>query len=248
MKKQFRFISTFLQCGIRMSICGLLVNGMFLQAQEFHTVVNGVPPGVPADGTNHIFRTGGPVEAGLVINGFDLGSVLLKVCDIDQDGKAALGEVKHVASACFKLWDTNSDNNLSQAELGTALKELFPASPAGGGFGIRALSGAPAAGTGDVLIAIAAPGSPAAHSVSAAPASSEELPTPDSQLAKNIYARADVNKDGLLSLQEVSDFLEKNFSQWNQDSNGSLDVNEFALAFGQLALPDGAATAPALSQ
>jgi Ca2+-binding EF-hand superfamily protein len=236
MKQQFRFISTTLRCGIRMSICGLLANGMFLQAQEFHTVVNGVPPGVPADGTNHIFRTGGPVEAGLVINGFDLGSVLLKASDIDQDGKATLAEVKQVASACFKLWDTNSDSYLSQAELAGALKELFPAPPAGGGFGIRTIRGAP--------------GSPSPYTIrgAAAPASSEELPTPDSQLAKHIFAGADANKDGFLSLQELNDFLDKNFSQWDQNSNGSLDEHEFAMAFGQLALPDEAATAPVLSQ
>jgi hypothetical protein len=67
-------------------------------------------------------------------------------------------------------------------------------------------------------------------------------------LAKHIFAGADANKDGFLSLQEVNDFLDKNFSQWDQNSNGSLDEHEFAMAFGQLALPDEAATAPVLSQ
>jgi Ca2+-binding EF-hand superfamily protein len=257
MKNQFQFISTILQCGIRMSICGLLVNGLFLHAQEFHTVINGVPPGAPADATNHIFRTGGPIEAGLVINGFDLGSGLLKACDVDQDGKATLGEVKHVASVCFRLWDTNSDSYLGQAELGAALKELFPAPPVGGGFGIRALSGVPAPGTSNLLVGVANSNSPDVLVAGqgslnvrgvAAQISSEELPTPDAQLAKNIFARADANKDGLLSFQEVSDFLDKNFSQWDQSSNASLDEHEFAMAFGQLALPDGAATAPVLSQ
>jgi Ca2+-binding EF-hand superfamily protein len=200
---------------------------------------------VPADGTNYIFRTGGPAEAGLVINGFDLGSVLLKACDIDQDGKATLAEVKQVASVCFKLWDTNSDGYLSQPELAVALKELFPAPPSGGGFGIRTIVGAPGSAAPQVIRGAAAPGS--SDVLIAAPgssASSEEIPTPDSQLAKHIFAGADTNKDGFLSLQEVNDFLDKNFSQWDQDSNGSLDAHEFALAFGQLALPDEAATAP----
>jgi hypothetical protein len=248
MKKQFQFISTVVQGGIRMSICGLLANAMFSHAQQFILVTNGVPPGVPAYGTNHIFQTSGRVEAGLVINGFDLGSILLKASDVDQDGKAALGEVKYVASACFKLWDTNADSYLSKAELSAALKELFPVPPAGGGFGIRTFSGAPASGSTDRPVTVAAQGSLTVRGATAAPVSSEELPTPDSQLAKHIFAGADSNKDGLLTLQEVSDFLDKNFSQWDQNSNGSLDEHEFAAAFGQLALPDGAATAPVQSQ
>ena len=258
-------MSTVVQGGIRMCICGLLANAMLLHAQEFTLVTNGVPPGVPADGANHIFRTGGAVQAGLVINGFDFGAVLLKACDLDQDGKAALGEVKYVASACFKLWDTNADSNLSQVELAVALKGLFPAPPAGGGFGIRRFTATPgsatnevfvsAPGKGDVILAagtadvlVVAPGSADPHSLTAAPSSTEELPTPDSQLAKHIFAGADANQDGLLSLQEVSEFLDKNFSQWDQNSSGSLDEHEFAMAFGQLAIPDGAATSPVRSQ
>jgi Ca2+-binding EF-hand superfamily protein len=247
MKKQFQLKSTVLQCGFRMSICGLLVNGMFLQAQEFQTVAIKVPPGVPAGGTNYIFQTGGPIEAGFVFNGFDVGSVLLKTCDVDQDGKATLAEVKEVASACFKLWDTNDDGYLNQAELAAAaLKELFPAPRSGGGVGIHAIGAAPGSASPYVIRGAAAPGS--SNLLIATPVSSEELPTPDSQLAKHIFAAADSNKDGLLSLQEISDFLDQNFSQWDQDSNGSLDRHEFALAFGQLALPDCAATAPVLSR
>lgn len=192
-------------------------SGILLQAQEFGFASGGVPAGA-TDGTNHIFRTAGPGQAGFVINGLDFGSVLLKACDLNQDGKATLAEVKEVASACFKLWDTNADGNLSQTELGAGLKALFPAPPPGAGYGVRMINGV------------------------ATPVSPDELPTPDSQLAKHLFAGADANKGGSLSLQEINDFLAKNFSQWDQDSSSSLDAGEFALAFGQLTLPDGAAT------
>src|SRR5262249_26802006 len=137
---------------------------------------------------------------------------------------------------CCKLWNSHADSLLSQAELAAALKELFSAPPSGGGFGIRTTRGAPGSPSPQIVRGAATAGS------------SEELPTPDSQLAKHIFAGADANKDGFLSLQEVNDFLDKSFGQWDQNSNGSLDEREFALAFGQLALPDGAVTAPVLSQ
>jgi hypothetical protein len=68
--------------------------------------------------------------------------------------------------------------------------------------------------------------------------SPDELPTPDGQLTKHILAGADSSKDGLLSLQELSNFMDKSFGQWDQDGNGSLNAQELNAAFGQLAKPD----------
>jgi hypothetical protein len=51
-------------------------------------------------------------------------------------------------------------------------------------------------------------------------------------------ALADANKDGLISSQELNDFLDKSFSQWDQNGDGVLDAQELSNAFGQLAMPD----------
>ncbi len=149
-------------------------------------------------------------EFGLNINGSSIGTILLKTCDLNQDGTASLAELKEVAAAYFKLWDANSDGSVSGNELSTALKELFPAPPTGG---VRVVNG--------VAVEVA-PG---------------DLPTPDKQVTKHILAGADSNKDGLLSLQELNDYLDKSFSQWDQDGNGSLHAQELNVAFGELARP-----------
>jgi hypothetical protein len=63
-------------------------------------------------------------------------------------------------------------------------------------------------------------------------------------LAEHILAAADSNKDGLLSLPELNDWLNQSFSQWDLEGNGSLNAQELNVAFSQLAAPDGAWTAP----
>jgi len=65
--------------------------------------------------------------------------------------------------------------------------------------------------------------------------------TPTGQFAKHVFAAADSNKDGVITLQELNDFVDKNFSQWDPENNGSLNAQELGLAFAQLAAPDGGA-------
>jgi Ca2+-binding EF-hand superfamily protein len=211
MRKLFQFSSALLRCGIHLFIGSLLAGAVALKAQETAKVER-VSGGVS-------FSTGGHGEGGLFINGAEIGSLLLKMSDLDQDGKATLIELKAVATACFKLWDTNADGTISQGELAAAAREFFPAPPPGAMRGIRVING--------VEVEVP-PG---------------ELPTPDGQLCKHLLAGADSNKDGLLSLQEINDFLEKSFGGWDQDGNGSLDTKELGMAFGQLTIPDGAVTA-----
>lgn len=217
MKKQFRFNSALLRSGVRVCICFLLGMGLAAKAQETVTIAMGArAPG----GTNYFFRTTG--QAGVFfINGSDIGTILLKACDLDQDGKLTISELKAVAAASFKLWDTNADGSLSQSEFSAALKEFFPAPQAGAAHGMRVVNGV-------------------VETVSVG-----ELPTPDAVLAKHIFAGADANKDGLLTLQEINDFLDKSFVSWDQDGSGSLNAEELNTAFGQLSLPDEALTAPA---
>jgi len=56
----------------------------------------------------------------------DIGSALLKACDLNHDGKVTLAELQQVSAASFKLWDTNNVGTLSQADLYNGIKELFP--------------------------------------------------------------------------------------------------------------------------
>jgi len=168
-----------------------------------------------------MFKTGPGAGVGaFFINGSDIGTVLLKTCDLDGDGKVTAGEFKSVAAASFKLWDTNSDGTVSSNELSAGLKDLFPALPGAGARAIRVINGVP---------------------VETAPA---EILTPDVVIARRLFTGADANKDGNLSLQEVNDFLDKSFAQWDQNGSGSLDVQELGIAFGELSLPDDIMTSP----
>jgi Ca2+-binding EF-hand superfamily protein len=134
----------------------------------------------------------------------DIGAALLKACDLNHDGNVTVAELKEVASACFKLWDTNNAGALDQTALLNGIKDLLPMPQPPAGF---------------------------------TPPPDEF--TPPGQLAKHILPAADSNKDGVITLQELNDFLDQNFSQWDQDNNGSLNAQEFGLTFAQLAAPDG---------
>jgi len=139
MKKQFRFNSMLLRSGVRACICFLLGAGLAAKAQETMTIAVGA--GSPG-GTNYFFRTGGQARVGaFFINGSDIGTILLKACDLDQDGKLTISELKAVAAASFKLWDTNADGSLSQSEFSIALKEFFPTPQAGAAHGMRVVNG-----------------------------------------------------------------------------------------------------------
>jgi Ca2+-binding EF-hand superfamily protein len=209
MKRQFQFSLTILRYGIRLLVWCLLANTLALRGQGTPFIMSGTPRS-PSD-----LRTGDTGgQFGLVINGSDIGTILLKACDLDQNGGVTLPELKEVVTAYFKLWDINTDGNLNGHELSTGLKELFPAPPPGGVHGVRVVNG------------VAVDVSPA------------DFPTPDTQVARHILAGADSNKDGSLSIPELSDFLDTSFSQWDRDGNGWLDAQEITVVFSQLTLPD----------
>lgn len=207
-------LSSILRYGASALAVCLLATSPALQAQE----TRAIPPGAPPPG-NAIFtiRTGEGEGGGfgLVINGSDAGTIILKACDRDGDGKMVPGEFKEVIATCFAVWDANTNGSLSAGELGKGLKALFPSPPPGGMRGARVINGV------------------------AVEVSPDELPTPDAQVAKHILAGADSNQDGALTLPEITKFLlGKCFSQWDQDGNGSLDAQELNAALGQLAVPD----------
>jgi Ca2+-binding EF-hand superfamily protein len=183
---------------------------MALNAQQLRTMSGG--GGGP--GLNITAAGSGQGGFSININGSDVGAIILKTCDLNHDGTVSLTELKQVADACFKLWDTNNAGSLSADELSAALKKLFPAPPPGGAQAMAMVNG----------VAVQVP--------------PDQMPTPDKQVAKHIMALADTNKDGLLSLQELNDWLDKSFSQWDQNGDGALDTPELDAAFGQLARPD----------
>ena len=222
-----QFSSTIVQYGAPLFACCILANGIALRAQNtgqpyaMHAQGNGqivsirAPDGTAPGGAPVLteMRTG--TGFGLAINGSDPGTILLKTCDLDRNGKATLPELKTVAAACLKLWDANGDGSLSTDELSAGLKNLFPAAPPG--------AQTPAVVDVNGVLVQVPP---------------DQLPTPDKQLVKHIMAVADANKDGLIGSQELSDFLDKSFSQWDQNGDGVLDAQELSNAFGQLAMPD----------
>ena len=63
----------------------------------------------------------------MVLNGQDIGSSLLKACDTNQDGTASASELNAALLDWFQQADTDSNSALSESELATALKSLFPA-------------------------------------------------------------------------------------------------------------------------
>jgi Ca2+-binding EF-hand superfamily protein len=98
---------------------GLMALGQAANAQEGESittrgVAGGVTAGVPASGFMIVF------------NGQDVGVSLLKVCDINQDGAATVAEVKAALLNWFQQADADKNGALSEVELATALKSLFP--------------------------------------------------------------------------------------------------------------------------
>ena len=223
MKKQFKpGLLIIHACAARVLACCLMAGAVILNTQKSHGEITTPENGNAVFFTNsgsaaggYIVASGngssGVVSAGISINGKDIGSILQDTFDLNHDGKVTLAELEEVADASFKLWDTNNDGYLSQGELSTALSQFFPA-PVGGG--MMAFNG----------VAVQVP--------------PDQMPTPGKQITKHIFAAADTNKDSLLSLQELNDFLSKSFTQWDQDGDGSLSAQELSAAFGQLAMPD----------
>ncbi|HEV2329277.1 MAG TPA: hypothetical protein VGY56_10860 [Verrucomicrobiae bacterium] len=200
---------------VRLVVAYSLAHGVRLCAQNT-VFVSAYGP--PPDGTNVTMQAGGRMVAGggmaISINGQDIGTILLKACDQDQDGKVTLTELENTVDSYFKLWDADGDGNLSTNELAAGLKGLFPPPPPGGAQAVAVVNG----------VAVQIP--------------ADEIRTPDQMITENIMAAADANKDGLLSLQELNDWLSNSFSQWDQNGDGTLDASELGAAFGQLARPD----------
>lgn len=207
-------VITILQPGVCLLAWSILTNGVTLCAQNAVVYSAGGPP-APGDTNVSVQVSGGVGGPGfaLCINGSSIGTILLKACDQNQDGKVTLDELESVAATYFKLWDTNGDGCLSGDELEAGLKSLFPAPPPGA----QAMA---------VVNGVAVQMSP------------DDMPTPATQIVKNVMALADTNKDGQLSLQEMNNWLDKSFSQWDLNGDGALDASELDAVFSQLAQPN----------
>src|SRR6185312_1973719 len=96
MEKRSLFGSAVLRLGACAFIACLAAIVPALRAQEVRAFAYGLSAS-PGGGTNYMFRTSGAAGAGagvFFINGSDIGTVLLKACDLDQDGKVTLAEFK----------------------------------------------------------------------------------------------------------------------------------------------------------
>ena len=243
MKKYFRQKMT--RGGVGLLLCSLLATGITVTAQESPDAVTTGPAsggGVvygsapdPGTGTNVVFMSttaGAQGGCAVSINGSNVGETLLNALDLNHDGAVTLDELQEAAATYFKLWDTNNDGLLSTDELAAGISKLLPTPANGQVMVARAINGGeagPALSSSDVQVA----GSGTAVLVSPG-----EMPTPGGLLVKRIMALADTNHDGSLTLAEVDSFLDTYFSQWDQNNNGSLDAQELAAAFAQLAMPD----------
>lgn len=200
---------------VRLVVGCLLANGVTTYAQN---TVFFTTKGPPPDGTNVVFQASGAMADGgavsLCVNGVDIGTILLKACDQNQDGKVTLAELEYTADNYFKLWDTNGDGELSTNELSAGLQGIFPQPPPDRAQAVAVVNGV------------------------AMQVSADQIRTPDQVITANIMAAADANKDGVVSLQELNDWLSNSFSNWDQDGDGALDAAEFGAAFGQIARPD----------
>jgi Ca2+-binding EF-hand superfamily protein len=101
-------------------LMGFMALGHAVNAQESLGITTrgaaggGVIAGVPGHGVMIVF------------NGQDVGSSLLKACDVNQDGAATATEVKAALLNWFQQADADRNGALSEVELATALKLLFP--------------------------------------------------------------------------------------------------------------------------
>ena len=100
-------------------LAGFMALSHVLNAQEGTGITTkaapgGVIAGVPAP------------EVMMVLHGQDIGASLLKFCDTNQDGAAIATEVKAALLNWFQQADTDANGALSEVELATALKLLFP--------------------------------------------------------------------------------------------------------------------------
>jgi Ca2+-binding EF-hand superfamily protein len=67
-----------------------------------------------------------PPHVMMVLHGQNIGASLLKACDTNQDGAAIATEVKAALLNWFQRADADTNGALSEVELATALKLLFP--------------------------------------------------------------------------------------------------------------------------
>jgi Ca2+-binding EF-hand superfamily protein len=116
MKKQY---SSMVSWRAMYLLAGFMALGHAANAQEgtgitIKDAADSVISGVPAP---HVM---------MVLHGQDIGSSLLRACDTNQDGAASTAEVDGALLNWFQHADTDSNGSLSETELATALKSLFP--------------------------------------------------------------------------------------------------------------------------
>jgi spore coat protein CotH len=194
---------------------------------------------VPAMG----FGPGGPGGPPGGPGGFGIGNMLarplLETLDGNRDGKVSRDEWLAGVKNFFRACDRDNKDKLDERALADGLNRLFPQPPGfgppGGGpggppGGPGRPGGGPPGGPGGPG---AGPGRPGGGPGGPGGFGGPRF-GPGQMLANAVVRRADTNKDGVVTLDELVAAAEALFKECDKDKNGSLDEKEIAAGIGLL--------------
>ena len=158
-------------------------------------------------------------------NAQDYGYVTTK--DIGDAGVPVRGVFmvlngQDIGASLLKVCDTNQDQLVSASELNAAVLNSFQQADTDRS---GTLSEAE-------LVAALKAAFPVPQPPPGAPPPPEEMAL-HNLLAKKLLVTVDSNKDGWMTFQEALSFMSQAFTEWDGDSNSSLDASELAAAFAQ---------------
>lgn len=171
--------------------------------------------------------------AGFSIHLNDIGDKLLKRLDTDKDGGVSYEEFKTTLQTQFNQWDVNKSGSLSTNELSAGLKAIFPAPEvfvfAEGGPG----PGPGEPGTKEIKHVFVGRNTGGTQELPEPP----DLPEPSVMIAKRIFDAVDTDKNKEISAAEWEAATIKWFKAWDDKGKGSLNAEDLAYGFDQLAGP-----------
>jgi Ca2+-binding EF-hand superfamily protein len=156
-----------------------------------------------------------PGPGGMMFVGGGLGKNLFTALDTDKDGKLTKEELLAGVKTFFQECDKEKKGTLTEAQIADDLGRLLPRPP-----GMP--EGPPPGGPppGDVLIG----------GQDGPPPGGFRIMGPGNLFARGIVQRADANKDGKVTLEELTTAAEALFKEADKDKDGKLDEQEVEAA------------------